>query len=166
MANITLQGNPIHTNGELPKVGVAAPEFKLTTGDLRDVGLGEWAGKKKVLNIFPSMDTPTCAMSTRKFNEYASEHADTVMLMISADLPFAQARFCGNEGLENVVSLSMLRDKQFAEDYGVLIIDGPMAGITARAVVVLDENDTVLYTQMVSEIADEPDYQSALKALG
>lgn len=166
MANITLQGNPIHTNGELPRVGAAAPELKLTTGDLRDVSLGEWAGKKKVLNIFPSMDTPTCAMSTRKFNQYASEHADTVMLMISADLPFAQARFCGNEGLENVVSLSMMRDKQFAEDYGVLIVDGPMAGITARAVVVLDENDTVLYTQMVSELADEPDYASALKALG
>lgn len=166
MANITLQGHPIHTNGELPKVGAAAPELKLTTGDLRDVGLGEWTGKKKVLNIFPSMDTPTCAISTRKFNEHAKAHSDTVMLMISADLPFAQARFCGNEGLENVVSLSMFRDKQFAEDYGVLIIDGPMTGLCARAVVVLDENDTVLYTQMVSEIADEPDYESALKALG
>jgi len=166
MANITLSGNAIHTNGELPKVGARAPDFTLTTGDLRDVGLAEWAGRKKLLNIFPSMDTPTCALSTKKFNDYAKDHSDTVMLMISADLPFAQARFCGNEGLENVVPLSLMRDKQFAEDYGVLLTDGPMAGITARAVVVLDENDTVLYTEMVSEIGDEPDYESALKALG
>ena len=166
MATVTLQGNAIHTNGELPAVGSTAPEFKLTNAELQDVSLSDFAGRKKLLNIVPSLDTPTCAESTRKFNQAAQAHPDTVFLVISADLPFAQGRFCSSEGLENVVTLSMMRDRNFAKDYGVLIQDGPLAGITARAVVVLDENDTVLYTQLVPEIADEPDYEAALEALG
>jgi len=166
MAKITLRGNPIHTNDELPKAGSQAPEFKLTGKDLKDVSLADYKGKKKLLNIVPSLDTPVCAMSTKKFNEHAKAHQDTVILIISADLPFAMGRFCGVEHLDNVVPLSLMRDKKFAQDYGVLIQDGPMAGITARAVVVLDANDKVIYTQMVPEIANEPDYQAALKALG
>jgi thiol peroxidase len=166
MATITLQGNEIHTTGDLPAPGTQAPAFRLTSQDLADKQLSDFAGKKKVLNIFPSMDTPVCATSTRKFNQHAEKHPDTVMLMVSADLPFAMGRFCSAEGLENVVSLSMMRDKQFGEDYGVLIQDGPMAGITARAVVVLDENDKVMHSELVPEIAEEPDYEAALKALG
>ncbi len=166
MAEITLRGAPCKVAGNLPAVGDSAPDFTLVAGKLQDRHLADFAGKRKILNIFPSMDTGTCAMSVRKFNGYAEEHADVVMLQISADLPFAQARFCGNEGLENVVSLSMLRDKQFAQDYGVLIADGPMAGLCARAVVVLDENDTVLHSELVAEIADEPDYAAALSAFG
>jgi thioredoxin-dependent peroxiredoxin len=165
MATITLKGNEIHTHGELPKVGEKAPEFRLTAKDLSDKTLGDFKGKRKLLNIFPSMDTPVCANSTRKFNEHAAKHADTVMLMVSADLPFAMDRFCSAEGVDGVINLSMMRDKSFAEDYGVLIIDGPLAGITARAVVVLDENDVVMHSQMVPEIAQEPDYDAALKAL-
>lgn len=165
MATITLQGNEIHTVGDLPASGSQAPDFRLTSQDLSDKQLSDFAGKKKVLNIFPSMDTPVCATSTRKFNQHAEKHSDTVMLMISADLPFAMGRFCSAEGLENVVSLSMMRDRRFGEDYGVLIEDGPMAGITARAVVVLDENDKVLHSELVPEIAEEPDYEAALKAL-
>lgn len=166
MATITLHGNEIHSSGALPAVGNKAPAFKLTDKDLKDVGLDAWPGKKKLLNIFPSIDTSVCALSAKKFNNHAHEYADTVMLMISADLPFAQNRFCSNEGLENVVTLSMMRDRQFAADYGVLLTDGPLAGITARAVVVLDENNTVRYTELVPEIGNEPDYQAALKALG
>lgn len=165
MTTITLHGNEIHSNGSLPKQGDKAPDFKLTNKDLQDLGLDAWAGKKKLLNIFPSIDTSVCALSTKKFNDHAREHGDTVMLMISADLPFAQNRFCGNEGLENVITLSMMRDKQFAKDYGVLLIDGPLAGVTARAVVVLDEHNTVRYTELVPEIGNEPDYQAALQAL-
>lgn len=165
MATITLKGNEIHTNGELPAVGEKAPDFCLASKELEDRSLKDFAGKKKVLNIFPSIDTPVCASSTRTFNERASSHPDTVMLMISADLPFAVGRFCSAEGLDNVVPLSLMRDKDFARDYGVLIEDGPLAGITARAVVVLDENDKVLHTELVSEIGDEPDYDAALKAL-
>lgn len=166
MATITLQGNEIHTNGELPAVGSTAPEFRLTNTDLADVSLADFAGKKKLLNIVPSLDTPTCAVSTRKFNEAAAQRSDTVFLIVSADLPFAQNRFVIAESLDHVVPLSMMRDRNFAKDYGVLIQDGPLAGITARAVVVLDENDKVIYTQLVPEIADEPDYEAALKALG
>ncbi|MGD8379368.1 MAG: thiol peroxidase [Gammaproteobacteria bacterium] len=166
MAKISLKGNTIHTNGELPASGGKAPDFRLVNANLEDVALERFAGKKKLLNIFPSIDTPVCAASTRKFNEHASKHDDVVMLMISADLPFAMKRFCGNEGLDNVVTLSIMRDKDFALDYGVLIEDGPMAGITARAVVVLDENDTVLHTELVPEIGNEPDYEAALAALG
>ena len=165
MAKVTLQGNEANTNGDLPAAGSAAPDFKLTNGELSDVSLADYAGKKKLLNIVPSLDTPTCATSTKKFNEYAKTHADTVMLIISADLPFAQGRFCTGENLENVIPLSMMRDKNFAKDYGVLIQDGPLAGITTRAIVVLDENNKVMHTELVSEIADEPDYDKALAAL-
>lgn len=165
MAEITLQGNPIHTNGELPAVGDTAPDFKLTNGELADMSLSDYTGKKKLLNIVPSLDTPVCATSTRKFNKAASGRDDVVMLIISADLPFAMGRFCTGENLDKVVPLSMMRNKNFAKDYGVLIQDGPLAGITARAVVVIDENDKIVYTEMVPEIAREPDYDKALAAL-
>ena len=164
MATVTLKGNPIHTNGNLPAKGQKAPDFKLTTVDLRDVGLGEWKGKKKILNIVPSLDTAVCATSTRKFNESGGKLPDTVVLVISADLPFAMKRFCTTEGLQNVVSLSMIRGKSFAKTYGVLIEDGPLAGVTARAVVVLDENDKVVHTELVPEIGQEPNYDAALAA--
>ena len=164
MATVTLRGNPITTNGDLPKVGAKAPDFKLTTGDLKDVSLADYKGKRKVMNIVPSLDTPTCATSTRKFNEKAGQMPNTVVLVISADLPFAAKRFCAAEGLQNVVPLSLMRGKGFAKDYGVLLQDGPLAGITARAVVVVDENDKVTYTQLVPEIAQEPDYDKALAA--
>jgi len=165
MASVTLQGNEFHTNGELPAVGDKAPDFHLVDGKLNDVRLANYSGLKKLLNIVPSLDTPTCATSTKKFNDYAKDHADAVMLVISADLPFAQGRFCGAEGIENVVPLSMMRSRGFAKDYGVLMTDGPLAGITARAVVVIDDKDEVVYTQLVPEIADEPDYEAALAAL-
>jgi thiol peroxidase len=165
MATVTLQGNPIHTNGELPAVGASAPDFHLVDGKLNDVHLVDYSGRKKLLNIVPSLDTPTCATSTRKFNERASGMKDAVVLVVSADLPFAQGRFCSTEGIDNVVPLSMMRSRNFAKDYGVLVVDGPLAGITARAVVVLDENDKVVYTQLVPEIGDEPDYDAALAAL-
>ncbi len=165
MASVTLQGNAMNTNGDLPAVGSAAPDFSLANGDLQDVGLADFSGRKKLLNIVPSLDTPTCAISTRKFNEYADEHPDAVVLIVSADLPFAQGRFCTGESLSNVVPLSMMRSRAFARDYGVLLTDGPLAGITARAVVVIDQGGTVLYTQLVPEIADEPDYEAALAAL-
>jgi thiol peroxidase len=165
MATITLQGNACNTNGELPAVGSMAPDFTLVDAKLSDVHLADYAGKKKLLNIVPSLDTPTCALSTKKFNESAADHEDSVVLVVSADLPFASGRFCGMEGLDNVVPLSLMRGKAFARDYGVLITDGPLAGITARAVVVLDADNKVLYTQLVPEIADEPDYDAALAAL-
>lgn len=165
MASITLKGNPIHTIGELPKTGTKAPGFKLADANLNDVTLANFQGKKKLLNIVPSLDTPVCATSTKKFNDFAKAHSNTVMLVISADLPFAQGRFCGAENTQNVVTLSMMRDKNFAKDYGVLITDGPLAGITARAVVVLDQNDNVVYTELVPEIAQEPNYDKALAAL-
>ncbi len=164
MATTHLKGNPVHTNGELPAVGSTAPDFKLVAGDLSDTTLADFSGKKKILNIVPSLDTPVCAASARHFNEDASKLENTVVLVISADLPFAQGRFCTTEGLENVVPLSMMRDRNFARDYGVLLVDGPLAGICARAVVVLDENDTVVYTQLVDEITTEPDYDAALAA--
>ncbi|RMG27620.1 MAG: thiol peroxidase [Gammaproteobacteria bacterium] len=166
MAEITLQGNPIHTNGELPPVGSTAPDFRLVDAELNDRTLADYRGKRKLLNIVPSLDTPVCATSTKKFNEAVAGRDDVVVLIVSADLPFAQSRFCTAEGLENVIPLSMMRDRNFAKDYGVLITDGPLAGITARAVVVLDENDRVVYTQLVPEIAQEPDYDAAIKALG
>jgi thiol peroxidase len=166
MATVTLKGDPIHTNGEPPEVGSKAPDFTLVDKDLAERSLGDFAGKKKLLNIVPSLDTPVCAESTRRFNDYARNHDDTVMLIVSADLPFAQQRFCGDEGLDNVIPLSMMRDKGFARDYGVLLEDGPLAGVTARAVVVLDESDQVIHRQLVPEIAEEPDYDQALSALG
>ena len=165
MATLTFKGNPIHTNGDLPTVGAIAPDFKLVTTSLGDVTLADFAGKKKLLNIVPSLDTPVCALSTRKFNEHAKAHSDTVILIISADLPFAQKRFCGNEGLNNVVTLSMMRSRKFAKDYGVLLEDGPLAGLTARAVVVLDETNVVRHVELVPEIAQEPDYEAALATL-
>ena len=165
MAKITLGGNPINTNSDLPKVGSAAPDFKLTDADLNDVSLASFKGKKKLLNIVPSLDTPVCATSTKKFNEHAAMHPNTVMLIVSMDLPFAQKRFCGAENTTRVKTLSMMRDRHFAKDYGVLIIDGPLAGVTARAVVVIDENDKVKYTELVPEIKQEPNYDAALAAL-
>ena len=164
MATVTLRGNPLHTNGDLPAVGSKAPEFKAVAKDLSDVSLATYAGKRKVLNIFPSIDTPTCATSVRQFNKRASELDNAVVLCVSADLPFAQARFCGAEGLSNVSTLSLMRGR-FAKDYGVQLTDGPLAGLTARAVVVIDENDKVVHTELISEIANEPDYEAALKAL-
>lgn len=166
MAKITLQGNPCNTAGELPEAGSTAPDFKLVNGKLEDVSLGNFAGKRKVLNIFPSVDTPVCAGSVRKFNEKASSLSNTVVLCISADLPFAQQRFCGAEGLDNVTSLSLMRGADFGKRYGVDITDGPMAGILARAVVVLDENNKVLHSELVPEIAHEANYDAALAALG
>lgn len=165
MATITFQGNPIHTNGDLPSVGSTAPDFTLTGGDLADVSLSEFSGKKKLLNIFPSIDTGICALSTKAFNEAAKSHDDTVFLTISSDLPFALGRFCGAEGLENVKPLSMMKNRQFAEDYGVSMVDGPLESLTARAVVILDEDNKVIYTELVPEIAQEPDYNSALAQL-
>jgi thioredoxin-dependent peroxiredoxin len=164
MAQVTFKGNPIQTNGDLPAVGARAPEFKLTAGDLKDVTLADYKGKRKILNIVPSLDTSVCATSTRKFNESAGKLPNTVVLVVSADLPFASKRFCTTEGLQNVVPLSLMRDKSFAKDYGVLIQDGPLAGICARAVVVLDEGDKVVYRQLVPEIGQEPDYEKALAA--
>jgi len=165
MAAITLKGNACNTNGDLPAVGSVAPEFTLVGGDLSNITLANYAGKKKLLNIVPSLDTPVCATSTQKFNAAMAEKGDAVAIVISADLPFAQGRFCSAEGIENVITASMMRDRNFAKDYGVLITDGPLAGLTARAVVVLDENNQVVYTQLVPEITEEPDYDAALAAL-
>jgi thiol peroxidase len=165
MATVTLKGNPIHTVGDLPKAGTQAPDFRLVGGDLKDVSLATFKDKKKVLNIVPSLDTPVCATSTRKFNEQAGSLGNTVVLIVSADLPFAAGRFCTVEGLKNVVPLSMMRGREFAKAYGVLITDGPLEGITARAVVVIDESDKVVYTELVPEIAQEPNYAAALAAL-
>jgi thiol peroxidase len=165
MATITLKGQEIHTSGELPAVGSKAPDFVLTGSTLGEHGLSEWAGKRKLLNIFPSIDTPVCAMSTRRFGDYARARDDTVMLMISADLPFAHQRFCGAEDVGSIVTLSCFRAPDFPVTYGVRIEDGPLRGLCARAVVVIDESDTVRYTQLVPEIAQEPDYEAALRAL-
>ena len=165
MAQVTLKGNPVQVEGQLPQIGSQALDFSLTAGDLSDVTLATFAGKRKVLNIFPSVDTPTCATSVRTFNAKANEAPNTVVLNISADLPFAQARFCGAEGLENVQNLSTLRGAEFIENYGVAIADGPLKGLTARAVVVLDENDNVLHSELVKEIAEEPNYDAALAVL-
>jgi thioredoxin-dependent peroxiredoxin len=164
MASIKFQGNPLHTSGELPAVGSKAPDFTLVNGKLADVTLAAYAGKKKVLNIVPSLDTPTCAMSTRKFNEKASKLDNTVVLVISADLPFAQCRFCETEGLTDVIPLSTFRSS-FSGDYGVTLTDTILAGLTARAIVIIGEDDKVIYTQLVDELANEPDYDSALAAL-
>jgi thiol peroxidase len=166
MANtVTLGGNPVEVAGAFPVPGQDAPAFSLVAKDLADVSLASFAGKRKVLNIFPSVDTPTCATSVRKFNQTANNLANTVVLCISADLPFAQNRFCGAEGLANVVTLSTMRGSEFLAAYGVALASGPLAGVAARAVVVLDENDKVLYSELVPEIKNEPDYESALKAL-
>jgi thioredoxin-dependent peroxiredoxin len=164
MATITFQGNPLHTSGELPPIGSKAPDFTLVSGKLADVTLATYAGKRKVLNIVPSLDTPVCAASTRKFNEKAGKLDNTVVLVISADLPFAQCRFCETEGLKNVIPLSSFRSS-FAVDYGVKLTDTILAGLTARAVIIIDENDEIIYTQLVQELTQEPDYESALASL-
>jgi thiol peroxidase len=165
MAKITLKGAPFETVGELPTVGAPAPDFHLVDGDLNDIRLDAFKGKKKILTINPSFDTAVCAAAARKFNERAAALDDTVVLAISADLPFAQKRFCTAEGLDHVIPLSMMRSKNFAKDYGVLIQDGPLAGVTARAIVVVDANDRVVHTELVEEIADEPDYEAALSSI-
>ena len=165
MAAITLKGNPINTCGELPAVGSAAPDFSLTTSALADVSLKDYAGKRVVLNIFPSIDTGVCAASVRRFNAEVSKLDNAVVLCASLDLPFAHARFCGAEGLEDVISVTELRARGFGEDYGVRIVDGPLAGLLARAVVILDENHKVAYVEQVPEITQEPDYDKALAAL-
>lgn len=165
MATVTLKGHTIHTSGELPKQGEQAPDFQLTGGDLGDKSLKDFAGKRKILNIVPSLDTGVCAASARRFNQEAAKLKNVVILSISNDLPFAQTRFCAAEGIKEVVSLSELRSRAFGDAYGVRISDGPMAGLLSRAVVVLDENDKVIYTEQVPEIAQEPDYEKALAAL-
>jgi thioredoxin-dependent peroxiredoxin len=165
MASVTLKGNPVSVGGNLPVAGEAAPDFGLTGKDLADASLAAFAGKRKVLNIVPSLDTPTCQQSTRVFNEKASAMQNTAVLVIAADLPFAMSRFCGAEGLDNVITLSTFRDRGFHEKYGVDILDGPLKGLTARAVVVLDEDNKVLHSELVPEIASEPNYQAALDAL-
>lgn len=163
MATVKLKGNEIHTNGNMPEVGEKAPDFKLTNTALEDVTLSDCKGTT-VISIFPSIDTPVCALSTKKFNDHARKHPNINFLMVAVDTPFAMARFCANEGIENVKLLSMFRDKQFAEDYGLLITDGPMAGVSARAVMVLDENHVVKHAELVPEIGEEPDYDAAFAA--
>ncbi len=165
MSQVTLHGNPVQVDGAFPQQGQTGKPFSLVGSDLADVALSSFAGKRKVLNIFPSVDTPTCATSVRKFNAQAGAMVNTVVLCISADLPFAQARFCGAEGLVGVVNLSTLRGAAFLHDYGVAISSGPLAGLAARAVVVLDENDQVLHSELVAEIGAEPDYAAATGAL-
>lgn len=165
MADVLFQGTPAHTSGALPKVGSQAPDFKLTASDLSDVSLANFKGKKKLLSIAHSLDTGTCASATKRFNDFAKTRPDVVVLVVTADLPFAQSRFCTGEGLKNVVTLSMMRDRHFAKDYGVLLTDSPIAGLTARATLVLDENNKVLYTQLGPEITVEPDYDKAFAAL-
>lgn len=166
MSKVTFQGNPVRVDGDFPEVGKPAPAFSLVNGDLKDLGLDAFAGKRKVLNIFPSVDTGVCAASVRRFNELAGTLDNTVVLCISADLPFAQSRFCGAEGLDHVTMLSTMRGGAFLEDYGVALAEGPLAGVAARAVVVLDANDTVIHAERVPEITHEPDYDAALAALG
>lgn len=164
-STVTLGGNPVEVSGDFLQKGQAAPAFTLVAKDLSDVALASLAGKRKILNIFPSIDTPTCATSVRKFNQTANDLPNTAILCISADLPFAQNRFCGAEGLANVVTLSTLRGREFLENYGVALKTGPLAGVAARAVVVLDENDKVVHSELVSEIKNEPNYENALAAL-
>jgi thioredoxin-dependent peroxiredoxin len=165
MATVTLKGTPVTVGGTLPGRGALAPDFALTNKELKDVSLADFAGKRKVLNIVPSLDTPTCAKSTRVFNEKASSMSNTAVLVISSDLPFAMSRFCSAEGLNNVVTLSTFRNRAFHAKYGVDVADGPLKGLTARAVVVVDENNKVLHSQLVPDIADEPNYDAALAAL-
>ncbi len=165
MATITLKGNPITTVGELPKVGTAAPDFRLVKGDLSEVSLKDFAGKKLVLNIFPSVDTPTCAASVRRFNVEAAKQANVVVLCVSRDLPFAHKRFCAAEGIDQVHGVSDMRDSSFGKAYGVRITSGPIADLFSRAVVVVDANGKVAYTEQVGEVANEPDYTKVLAAL-
>ena len=165
MSTVTLGGNPVHTNATLPAIGSAAPQFQLVGNDLADVSLQDFKGQRVILNIFPSIDTATCATSVRTFNKMANDLVNTKVLCISRDLPFAQKRFCGSEGLENVVNLSDFRDGSFGTDYGLTLTDSALKGLHARAIVVVDENGVVSHTELVSEIANEPNYEAALKAL-
>jgi len=165
MATITLKGNSIHTFGNLPKVGSIAPNFNLTTSNLSKSTLSDYKGFKVILNIFPSLDTGTCAASVRQFNKEASGLSNVKVLCISRDLPFAQARFCGAEGLDNVITLSDFATGDFGKNYGLEIIDGPLANLHSRVVIVLDENGKIIYNQQVPEIIDEPNYAEALKVL-
>ena len=165
MAKVTLKGNPFNTAGDLPKVGSAAPAFTLVRTDLSEVSNKDLAGQRVVLNVFPSLDTPTCAASVRKFNARANEKPNTTILCVSADLPFAQKRFCGAEGLDNVVPASVFRAPDFGKVYGVTMVDGPLKGLLARAVVVVDAAGKVVHTELVPEIAQEPDYNAALAVL-
>jgi thiol peroxidase len=162
---VTLRGTPTQVIGELPKQGTVAPVFRLVSKDLKDTFLHDFAGKRKVLNVFPSVDTATCAISVQKFNQRAANLPNTVVLCICSDLPFAQARFCGANNINNVVMLSMMRGRNFSKDYGVLIGDGPLMGLSARAVIVLDETNTVLYSELVPELSNQPNYDAAIQAL-
>ncbi|WP_433438572.1 thiol peroxidase [Nonomuraea sp. CA-141351] len=165
MSDVTFKGNPIAVGGTFPKPGDSAPAFKLVAGDLAEQSLEDFGQKTKVLNIFPSVDTGVCAASVRRFNQVAADHPDVAVLCVSADLPFAQKRFCGAEGLDNVTMLSLMRGREFLADYGVAQESGPLAGLAARAVVVLDGDNNVVYSELVPEITQEPDYEAALSAL-
>jgi thioredoxin-dependent peroxiredoxin len=165
MAKITLKGNPVNTSGNLPVKGTKAPEFTLVKSDLSTLKLSELSGKKLILNIFPSLDTSVCAMSVRKFNQAAAGLTNAAVLAISKDLPFAHGRFCSTEGITNVITLSGFRDSAFGKAYGIDIIDGPLAGLYARSIVVIDEAGKIIYTQLVPEITQEPDYNAAINAL-
>ena len=166
MAEITLGGNPVHTGGSVPESGAAAPDFTLTGADLGPISKADFAGQNVVLNIFPSVDTPTCATSVRTFNERAASLDNTTVLCVSADLPFAQGRFCGSEGLENVKTASTFKNPEFLDTYGVSMVDGKLEGLAARAVVVLNAEGNVVHSELVPEIANEPNYDAALGALG
>lgn len=165
MASITHKGNPVTTIGTLPALGSKAPDFRLTKTDLSDVGLKDFGGKKKILNLVPSLDTGTCATSARKFNEQVKGRTDVVVLTVSADLPFAAKRFCEANGIDNVVTLSMMRDHRFGRDYGATLTSGALEGVLSRAVVVLDKENRVVFTQQVPDISQEPDYDAVWKAL-
>jgi thiol peroxidase len=165
MAEITLQGNKVNTNGDIPQIGSSAPDFILVDSDLNDLSLSNYDGKNIILNIIPSLDTPVCQKSTKIFNEKASSLSDVVVLAVSADLPFAMKRFCSAESIESVKPMSMMRSRNFAKDYGVLLVDGPLSGITARAVVVINKDKKIIHSELVQEIANEPNYEAALNSL-
>jgi len=165
MAKVTLKGNEVNTNSDIVEVGSSAPNFVLVDSDLNDVNLDNFSGKNKILSIVPSLDPPVCQKSTKIFNEKVNDLDDTVMLIVSSDLPFAMKRFCTSESLENVIPVSMMRSRNFAKDYGVLLIDGPLSGITTRAIVTISKDNKILHSELVSEIADEPNYQAALDSI-
>ncbi len=165
MAEITIKGDSVKTCGELPETGTAAPDFVLTKPDLSDISLKDIKGERVILNIFPSIDTPVCSMSVRKFNEAITKYPDTSVVCVSMDLPFAHSRFCETEGIKNVISASELRNRKFGEDYGIRIIEGPLAGLLARSVVILNEDFKVIYSKLIKELTEEPDYEEVLDAL-
>ena len=165
MAKITLKGNEVNTNSEIVSVGNPAPDFLLVDSDLNNISLSDFDGKNKILSIVPSLDTPVCQKSTLIFNDKVSTMKDTVLLVVSSDLPFAMKRFCTSESLDNVHPMSMMRSRNFAKDYGVLLVDGPLSGITTRAIVTISKDNTILHSELVSEIANEPNYQAAIDSL-